>query len=59
MFAVDVLKCGKCGSRRRWIKAITERNVITIRILVRLGLASVLPRPAPARASPQLELVFD
>jgi hypothetical protein len=58
VFAVDVLKCPKCGSRRRWIAAITERKVIE-KILEHLGLESTLPRPAPARASPQLELVFD
>ena len=43
---------------RRWIAAITERDVIE-RILEHPGLESVLPRPAPARASPQLALVFD
>ena len=57
VFSVDVLKCLKCGSRRRWIAAITEPDVIS-RILEHLGLESVLPTPAPARASPQLELVF-
>jgi len=57
VFAVDVLKCHKCGSRRRWIAAITEPDAIS-RILEHLGLESVLPTPAPARASPQLELVF-
>ena len=57
VFSVDVLKCHVCGSRRRWIAAITERDVIT-RILEHLGLESTLPTPAPARASPQLELVF-
>ena len=36
---------------------VAERNVIE-RILEHLGLESVLPGPAPARASPQLELVF-
>jgi len=58
VFAADVLKCPKCGSRRRWIAAITERKGIE-RILEHLGLESALPRPAPARASPQLELVYD
>ncbi len=57
VFAVDVLKCGVCGSRRRWIAAITEAEVIT-RILEHLGLESVAPTPTPARAPPQPELEF-
>jgi hypothetical protein len=57
VFSVDVLKCAKCGSRRRWIAAITSPEVI-VRVLEYLGLASVMPTPAPARASPQGELVF-
>ena len=57
VFAIDVLKCHVCGSRRRWIAAITEAAVIT-KILERLGLESVLPTPTPARPPPQLELVF-
>ena len=28
VFAVDVLRCGKCGSRLKWIAAITEPDVI-------------------------------
>jgi len=54
---LDVLKCAKCGSRRRWIAAIASPEVI-VRVLEYLGLASVMPTPAPARASPQGELVF-
>jgi hypothetical protein len=54
---VDVLKCHVCGSRRRWISAITEGPVIS-RILEHLGLESVAPTPAPARPPPQLELVY-
>jgi hypothetical protein len=57
VFAADVLKCAKCGSRRRWIAAITERDVI-VRILEHLGLASDVPVAAPARAPPQGELDF-
>ncbi len=57
VFAVDVLKCAKCGSRRRWIAAITERDVI-VHILEHLGLPSELPVPAPARAPPRGELDF-
>jgi len=57
VFSVDVLKCHVCGSRRRWISAITEGPVIS-RILEHLGLESVAPTPAPARPPPQLELVY-
>jgi len=57
VFAVDVLKCPVCGSRRRWISAITEREVI-VRILSHLGLDPELPPPAPARPPPQEELPF-
>ena len=52
VFAVDVLKCPVCGSRRRWISAMTEREVIE-RILSHLGLDPELPTPAPARPPPQ------
>ena len=57
VFSVDVLKCHICGSRRRWISAITEGPTIA-RILEYLGLESVSPSPAPARAPPQLDLVY-
>ncbi len=57
VFAADVLKCGVCGSRRRWIAAITDSEVIA-RILEHLGMESVAPTPAPARSPPQMELEF-
>ncbi len=57
VFAADVLKCPVCRSRRRWIAAITEEDVI-VKILEHLGLKSALPTPAPARPPPQMELVF-
>ena len=57
-FAVDVLKCAKHGSRRRWIAAITEMAV-TVKILEHLCLPSVAPTPEPARPPPQLELSFE
>ncbi len=28
VFRLDVLKCAKCGSKRRWIAAITGREAI-------------------------------
>jgi hypothetical protein len=57
VFSVDVLKCPACGSRRRWIAAITEPDVIA-RILGHLGFDSTLPTPAPARPPPQLEFAY-
>jgi len=56
-FAIDVLKCPVCGSRRRWTSTITEREVIE-RILSHLGLDTELPTPAPARPPPQEPLPF-
>jgi hypothetical protein len=58
VFALDVLKCSDCGSRRRWIAAITEGETL-VRILEHLGLESVAPRLAPPRAPPQLELGWE
>ena len=37
VFGVDVLRCTRCGSRRRLVSLITERAVI-VRILAHLGL---------------------
>ncbi len=58
VFAVDALKCARCGSRRRWIAAITNVDVIR-KILDHLGLESVASSPAPPRAPPQLDLGFE
>ncbi len=49
VFSVGVLKCADCGSRRRWVAAIT-RGKMSIRILEHLGLESRAPSPAPAHA---------
>ncbi len=57
VFSVDVLRCHLCGSRRRWIAAITEADVIE-KILLHLGLESAMPAPSPARPPPQLKLAF-
>ena len=57
VFAVDVLRCPACGSRRRWISAITEAEVIE-RILSHLGIDTEPPIPAPARPPPQEPLPF-
>ena len=58
VFAVDALKCARCGSRRRWLAAITEPEAIH-RILEHLGLESAAPSPTPPRSPPQLELGFE
>lgn len=58
VFRLDVLECSKCGSRRRWIAAITGREAIA-KILEHLKLPSVAPVPSPPRAPPQLELGFE
>ncbi len=46
-FSVDVLNCAVCGSRRRWIAAITRGETI-VRILEHLGLESRAPSPSPS-----------
>jgi hypothetical protein len=58
LFRLDVLKCARCGSERRWIAAITSGEAIA-KILDHLELPSVAPQPAPPRAPPQLELGFE
>ncbi len=55
---LDVLKCGHCGGRREGLKCITAPKVIA-RILTHLGLKTVLPEVAPARAPPGSELLFE
>ena len=57
VFAVDVLRCGKCRSPLRWIAAITEASVIA-RILAHLGQESTSPVPMPARPPPQPQLPY-
>jgi hypothetical protein len=58
VFRLDVLKCARCGSERRWIAAITSGETIA-KILDHLELPSVMTQPAPPRAPPQLELGFE
>ena len=57
VFGLDVLKCDRCGSRRRLIAVIDQREVI-VKILEHLGLPSAAPEPAPARPPPQLKLGY-
>jgi len=58
VFRIDVLKCARCGSERRWIAAITSGESIA-KILDHLKLPNVRAQPAPPRAPPQLELGFE
>ncbi len=55
---LDVLKSGFCGIRREVLKCLTDPKVID-RILTHLGLKTVLPEVAPARAPPGSELLFE
>ncbi len=57
VFDVEVLRCGKCRSRLKWIAAITEANVIA-RILAHLKLECAVRVPRPARPPPQAELAY-
>jgi hypothetical protein len=60
VFAVDVLRCTRCGGRRR-VLAFLADSPATAAILAHLGLPATVPPIAPARAPPaddpgQLEL---
>ncbi len=57
VFRLDVLKCARGGSQRRWIAAITSGEGIA-KILEHLDLPSVVIDPAPARGPPQPEFGF-
>ncbi len=52
-FAVDVLRCGLCGGRRRLIAQITQPSVVTA-MLTSLGLPTEAPLVHPARGPPEL-----
>ncbi len=58
VFRVDILRCVRCGSERRWVAAITSGETIA-KILDHLKLPSLAVQPAPARAPPQLELGYE
>ena len=58
VFRIDVLKCARCGSERRWIAASTNGESIA-KILDHLELPNVRAQPAPPRAPPQLEVGFE
>ena len=52
VYAVDVLRCDRCGGRMRVLAFIRTAAVVR-RILEHLGLPAQPPRTAPARASPE------
>jgi hypothetical protein len=52
-FAVDVLRCPKCGGRRHRIATITDPLVVR-KIPLHLGLRAEPPELAPARPEPQM-----
>ncbi|MEM6673038.1 MAG: transposase [Planctomycetota bacterium] len=52
-FAVDVLRCPKCGGRRHRIATITD-PIVARKILLHLGLRDEPPELAPARPEPQM-----
>jgi hypothetical protein len=56
VFRTGALECAKCGSKRRWIAAITNAEAIA-KILGHLELPNVVIQPAPA--PPQLEFGFE
>ena len=53
VFAIDVLTCPSCGSRRRLIALITDPPVLR-KILRHLGLPAEPPALAPPRSPPQM-----
>ncbi len=57
VFAKDVLKCPRCGSRRLMLAAIADGPTIT-RLLAHLGLPTEPLPVAPAREPPQLEFAW-
>lgn len=52
VFLVDVLRCPRCGGRRRILAAITEGRVVRA-ILEALGLPTEPPTVHPARGPPE------
>jgi hypothetical protein len=57
VFLVDVLRCPRCGDRRRILAAITEGRVVRA-ILTSLGLPTEAPVVHPARGPPD-ELLWE
>jgi len=57
VFEIDVLRCPKCGSRRRLIALITDPPVVR-KILRHLSLPAEPPTLAPPRSPPQMTFGF-
>jgi hypothetical protein len=55
VFSDDLGACSRCGGPLRLISCIEDPAAI-VKILRHLGLPTELPRPAPARSPPQLDL---
>ena len=55
VFASDIGACQHCGGKLRLIACIDEPDAIT-KILRHVGLSTDVPKVAPARSPPQLEL---
>ncbi len=56
VFKTDVLACPKCNGRLRLV-ALVKEAVALRKICEHLGAPTELPKPAPARPPPQLEIV--
>ncbi len=56
VFREDVLECNRCGGRRVVLAFLSERRAVKA-VLQHLGLPTTGPPVAPARGSPQMELV--
>ncbi len=54
-FSVDVMLCGSCGGKMRFVSHI-EEPVVVKRILGHLGLPTEAPQLFPARAPPQMAM---
>jgi len=54
VFAIDVLRCARCGGRRAVLAFISEPAVVD-KILLHLGLPARPPPRAPARPPPGLD----
>ena len=57
VFLVDVLRCARCGGRRKILAAITEAAVVRA-MLTSLGLPTEVPVVHPARGPPE-ELLWE
>jgi len=54
-FAIDIMVCGACGGKMRFVSHLEEPVVVT-RILGHLGLPTEAPKLFPPRAPPQIAM---